>query len=89
MARPLPRAHRGTGPELEVRRAVARRWRGDAGGGQGPVRRRPFRRRTGGGGRGTTNGGKPSAGRTAAAALTLAALGVVFGDIGTRPALTR
>jgi KUP system potassium uptake protein len=31
------------------------------------------------------DGGKQSAGRTAAAALTLAALGVVFGDIGTSP----
>jgi len=30
-------------------------------------------------------GGKQSAGRTAAAALTLGALGVVFGDIGTSP----
>jgi KUP system potassium uptake protein len=30
-------------------------------------------------------GGKRSGGRTAAAALTLAALGVVFGDIGTSP----
>ncbi len=29
--------------------------------------------------------GRPSGGRTAAAALTLAALGVVFGDIGTSP----
>jgi KUP system potassium uptake protein len=31
------------------------------------------------------DGGKPSAGRTAAAALTISALGVVFGDIGTSP----
>ena len=34
---------------------------------------------------GTRGGGGPSGGRTAAAALTLAALGVVFGDIGTSP----
>jgi len=32
--------------------------------------------------------GGPSGGRTAAAALTLAALGVVFGDIGTSPLYT-
>ena len=34
---------------------------------------------------GTRRDGGPSGGRTAAAALTLAALGVVFGDIGTSP----
>jgi KUP system potassium uptake protein len=39
----------------------------------------------GGGPEAGTRGGGPSGGRTASTALTLAALGVVFGDIGTSP----